>query len=187
VGDLLGSGAALAGVGGGLIYALVAIAYQVFYGGFGVSPSDVGISQSDIIAQAAVALAYVGALTFLVGLFFYGVSVLLFKLFQSERWRFNSPWVEWIVVIGLAGSYVAAGYFFLFKARFPVLGLPSGELLTILGLAFITSLAILAARRKGHCPPRRGVILVSISRRHFPFFLWSGYISLPPGLKTWAH
>jgi hypothetical protein len=134
---LLSSGTAIVAVSGAALYAIVAFGYQRFYGDLGVAPHDVGISQTDIIAQAAIALAYLGAITIFLLLFLHLLFAFLPE--HTEWWLFV---VEWLVII----LVVAAALIFFI----PVLRAPLGVVLTIAGVTFVSILAGFATR-----PPAR--------------------------------
>ena len=130
---LLSSGTAIVAVSGASLYAIVAFGYQHFYGDLGVAPSDVGISQTDIVAQAAIALAYLGAVTIFLLLLLHLVLAVLPK--RTKRWV---SVIERIAVIVL----VTAALVFII----PALRSPFGLVVTIAGVAFVSVLAGFANR-----------------------------------------
>jgi hypothetical protein len=142
VGSLSASAAALVGIGGGLIYAWIARGYQTFYGNFGITPSDVGITQSDIVTDTAVGLVAVGLATFFLWLCFYAVVVLLFK-----RPRLKSKRGIFAVLL-----YTLIGYELL-ALIFPVLRLqPFAIYSTLFWILFITILTVLVTQQSGSWP-----------------------------------
>jgi hypothetical protein len=125
------------------MYALVALGYQRFYGSFGITPSDVGITQSDIIAQAAAALVLVGLVTFIVWLLLYGITVLLFKRPQlKSRKGIGATFL--CLLIGPAALVLI----------FPVLRSWPGACLAVCGMAFIAILTILVTHQGRLWPPK---------------------------------
>jgi hypothetical protein len=129
-----------------MIYALVALGYQIFYGDFGLAPSQVGITQTDIVAQAAVALALVGAVI--------GVIVLGFHLlFELIARRIGSRPVKITVEIFIV--LVASA---LLAHSIPVLRSWFGLILTVVGVAYLSLVAGLVVRRRQ--VPLRTVLLL---------------------------
>jgi hypothetical protein len=130
---LLSSGTVIVAVSGASLYAIVAFGYQRFYGDLGVAPSDVGISQTDIVAQAAIALAYLGAVTIFLLLLLHLVLAVLPE--HTKRW---------VSIIGrtLIVVLVTAAIVFII----PALRSRLGAVLTIAGVAFVSILAGFANR-----------------------------------------
>jgi hypothetical protein len=75
------------------MYALVAYGYQLYYGSFGLTPSDVGIKQTDIVAQTAVAVAFVGSVVLFLSLLLSITSRAVVKYTTSKlaRWLILDP------------------------------------------------------------------------------------------------
>src|SRR5262249_44087678 len=110
---LLSSATAIAAVGGAALYAIVALGYQLFYGDFGISPADVGITQTDIVAQAAVSLALLGSLTIFL--------LLLLRLLLAFILKYKKLWIPPLAGISTI-VLVSAALILLF----PVLRSPFG-------------------------------------------------------------
>src|SRR6185312_13177924 len=49
---------AIVAVAGGMLYALIALAYERFYREFGLAPDDVGVTPASLIPRTAVAFAF---------------------------------------------------------------------------------------------------------------------------------
>jgi hypothetical protein len=156
---VLPSAAALIAISGGLIYATVALGYQDFYGTFGLAPSDVGITQSDIVAQTAVAMAEVGTVVLLLWLVLYLIAALLVKL------------VPKFAVIIAAGIYSLIGAPLLIFA-YPVLRSPVLAILTVIAMAILGVPAALIARwRRDSQRPERFRLAVLIAAGSASLFL----------------
>jgi hypothetical protein len=150
--SVLPSAATLIAISGGLIYAAVALGYQDFYGTFGLAPSDVGITQSDIVAQTAVAMATVGIVVLLLWLLLYFIAALLAKFIP-----------KFLIIIAVA-IYSLIGAPLLILA-YPVLREPAPGILAVIAMAILGVPAALAARwRRDRQPLERfkfGVLLVA--------------------------
>lgn len=146
---LLSSGTAIVAVSGAALYAIVAFGYQRFYGDFGVAPPDVGISQTDIIAQAAIALAYLGAVTIFLLLLLHLVLAVLPK--HTKRWISVIERILIVILVTAALTFVI-----------PVLRSPSGIVLTVAGVTFVSIIAGFDAR-----PPDGHVRRMRRTQRQF--------------------
>jgi hypothetical protein len=93
---VLANSVAVVSVAGGLLYGLIALSYDRFYRTLGVSAEDVGISQSEIVARTAVALALFTSV--LVGVYVLVFAVLSWLLHRAD-----------VVTVALASVAVVAG------------------------------------------------------------------------------
>jgi hypothetical protein len=105
----------LAGLG---MYAVLRASYETFYGRFGVEPEEVGIGQTEILAQTGIALVIFGL--FVAGLFLLGYLTLMAvvaTVWRLEAWRLpptrRPPGVSWWSLWRAAATRTSVPYVFI--------------------------------------------------------------------------
>jgi MFS family permease len=151
---------------GGLLYALIALAYDRFYRSFGVEPDDVGLTSASLVPRTAVALAIFAAIACaticLVALAALTAAWLLDKMRPKKKAVDRGT----VILVALAMGALLAAWPIGWWIAPVVLATPAASLVAV-GVACFTPLLTVWIRRR--MPPRRRVAAVA--------FLWVGALA----------